>query len=135
MRTLFQGESGDDTSQPSAQGGSDGSVHSPNAVPDEINDDVINGDEEEEIVLNELSEDAEDDIIAIELERLARQYGYNGPCNECKMGKEVNEHQSKVIKELESKVALMQRRQVKTDEKKNELGTEKKKKQSQKIPN
>ena len=31
-----------------------------------------------------------------------------------------------VIKELESKVALMQRRLCKTDEKKNELGKEKK---------
>ena len=122
VRTLFQGESVDDTSQQSTQGGSNGSVNSSFVV----NDDLINGNEEEEIALDELSEDAEDDIIASELERLAKQYGYTGPCKECKMGKEVNDHQATVIKELESKVALMQRRQVKTDEKKNELGKEKK---------
>ena len=43
------------------------------------------------------------------------------------MGREVNNHQVVFIRELESKIALMQRKQTKVDEKKNELYTQKKK--------
>ena len=46
-----------------------------------MNDNLINGDEEVKIAWDELAEDAEDDIIASELERLGRQYGYTGPCD------------------------------------------------------
>ena len=83
--------------------------------------------EAEDAELYELAEDTDDEIIAIELNRMAAQYGYTGPCKECKMGKEVIEHQAKEIKILESKIETMKRRIKKTDEKKNELFREKNK--------
>ena len=84
-------------------------------------------DEEPEIEMAELAEDAQDYILANELEKMARQFGYTGPCKECKMGKEVNSHQAIVIRKLESKIASMQRRLTTTDEKKKELFNEKNK--------
>ena len=142
-KKLFQGEA-----EPSVQGNSKGQVNSPIVISEGMfkcdecekefprkkectehkQKDHKQGceiSEGEDIVMYELAEDAEDALIANELEKMARQYGYTGPCHECNSSKEVNTYQVSVIRKLESKLESMQRRQTKTDEKKNELFKEK----------
>ena len=76
--------------------------------------------------LRQVGEETEQEI-AQELERAAMKALVADKCHECKLGKEVNSHQEKTIREKESKIQSMARRIKKTDEKKNELHKEKNK--------
>ena len=70
----------------------------------EIYIETLSGTSEDDRQFYDLGEDAEDSAIASELKKMAMQYGYKGPCHECKMANQVNDHQAEVIKALESKL-------------------------------
>ena len=76
-----------------------------------------NSQEEGDLELRQVGEESEQQI-AHALENMAMEVLATSKCHECKLGKEVNTHQEKTIRLKESKIASMERRQKKTDEKK-----------------
>ena len=67
-------------------------------------------------------------IVAREVERMAFMYKHaEQNCHNCAMSKEVESDKERMLKEKDSKIDSMKRRQVKTDQEKNELYREKKK--------
>ena len=68
---------------------------------------------------NDLHQFGEDSEIAKELNQMARKVMMVSKCHECKLGGEVNQHQAQALREKESKNDSLERRQKKTDEKKN----------------
>jgi uncharacterized C2H2 Zn-finger protein len=91
-----------------------------------INDNVF--DEDDDPLLGEVLDEAEADIHTRELEKMAFLFTASEQnCHNCAMAKEVETHKENKLKEKDSKIESMTRRQKKTDEKKNELFKEKKK--------
>ena len=95
---------------------------------DNLNDDVIGHDEEH---LGEALDDQEATelgMVAREVERMAFLHKHaEQNCHNCAMSKEVEFDKERMLKEKDSKIEAMQRRQLKADQKKNELYKEKKK--------
>ena len=92
------------------------------------NDNTFDNDNDEEVLLGEILDEAEADIYVRELEKMAFLFTTSDQnCHNCAMSKEVENHKEKKLKEKDSKIESMARRQKKTDEKKNELYKEKKK--------
>ena len=90
------------------------------------NDNVF--DEDDDPLLGEVLDEAEADIYTRELEKMAYLFTASEQnCHNCAMAKEVETHKENKLKEKDSKIESMTRRQKKTDEKKNELYKEKKK--------
>ena len=78
--------------------------------------------------LGEALDDADLGIVAREVERMAFLYKHNEEnCHNCDMSKEVELDKERLLKEKDNKIESLKRRQVKTDQKKNELYQEKKK--------
>ena len=94
-------------------------------------DDVINNEEDEDEHLGEALDDVEATdlgIVAREVERMAFLFKNSEEnCHNCEMSKEVELDKERLLKEKDNKIELMKRRQVKTDQKKNEMYQEKKK--------
>ena len=94
-------------------------------------DNVIDNDDEDEEHLGKALDDAEATnlgIVAREVERMAFLFQHNERnCHNCEMSKEVELDKERLLQEKDNKIESMKRRQVKTDQKKNELFKEKKK--------
>ena len=82
------------------------------------NDNVF--DEDDDTLLGEVLDEAEADIYTRELEKMAYLFtASENNCHNCAMAKEVEPHKKNKLKEKDSKIESMTRRQKKTDEKKN----------------